>query len=373
MIRLLHTADLQIGKTFHWAEERNRSLLRENRLKSIDAILKIATTPDRRADVVLIAGDFFDSNSVDDRDVVQACLRLERFPCPVVIIPGNHDNGGPDSVFRRQRWLRSCPEGVIVALDTAPRVLLDGRLVVLPAPLLQRHETGAVTDAWSAEDAAHHTGATRIGLAHGSIHGFDSETDLRNEVDLDVIDRARLDYLAIGDWHGTLATPNPRAWYSGTPEPDRFKDNNSGNLLLIEIDAPGAMPRVETIDVRQSHWVRHTVDLSGPEDVRMVQSWFEALPPDSLVRLEHSGTLSLTDLGEYEQVLADARGKLLHLRLRGPGIVPEPNEDELLAIATEGYVKTAIDRLFAASHTSESTVEADALRLLHRLHLQTHR
>jgi len=371
MIRLLHTADLQIGKTFHWVDERNRALLREQRLTSIKVICDLATSKEHPVDVVLIAGDFFDSNSVEERDVVQACERLRSLPCPVVIIPGNHDNGGPDSVFRSPRWLRNCPDGVDVALDTNPRVLLEGRLVVLPAPLLQRHEVGAVTDSWCAEDGAEFEGAVRVGLAHGSVHGFDSETELRNEVKLEVVAGARLDYLAIGDWHGTLSTQDPRAWYSGTPEPDRFKDNDSGNVLRVEIDAPGAMPRVEKIDVCQSRWVMHQADLGGSDDVAAMQAWFQELPADSLVRLEHAGTLSLTELEEYEQVLADARGRLLHLRLRGPGIVPEPSEDELVAIATEGYVKTAVDRLLEAGQGSESTREADALQLLHRLHTQT--
>lgn len=370
MIRLLHTADLQIGKTFHWVDERNRALLRERRLTSLKTIGELAADPGQPVDAVLIAGDFFDSNSVEERDVVQACLRLAEIPCPVVIIPGNHDHGGPDSVFRSLRWKRNCPDNVDVALDTAARVLLDGRLVVLPAPLLHRHEVEAVTRSLIAELGAEHPGAVRVGLAHGSVHGFDSETDLRNEVELSVIERARLDYLAIGDWHGTLATTDPRAWYSGTPEPDRFKDNDSGNVLRVEIDGPGQAPRVEKIDVRQSEWVMHQVDLAGPEDVAALQGWFQALPTDSLVRLVHSGTLTLSDLQEYEQVLADATGRLLHLRLRGPGIVPEPDEDELQAVATEGYVKTAIDRLLAASEGSQTHTEADALLLLHRLHVQ---
>ena len=37
-------------------------------------------------------------------------------------------------------------------------------------------------------------------------------------------ERARLDYLALGDWHGTLEIA-PRTWYAGTPEPDRFRAN----------------------------------------------------------------------------------------------------------------------------------------------------
>ena len=53
---------------------------------------------------------------------------------------------------------------------------------------------------------------------------------------------ARLDYLALGDWHGTLEIA-PRTWYAGTPEPDRFRANDAGNVLLVELDEPGAPAR----------------------------------------------------------------------------------------------------------------------------------
>ena len=43
---------------------------------------------------------------------------------------------------------------------------------------------------------------------------------------------ANLDYLALGDWHGTLEVA-PRTWYAGAPEPDRFRANEPGNIFYI--------------------------------------------------------------------------------------------------------------------------------------------
>ena len=54
---------------------------------------------------------------------------------------------------------------------------------------------------------------------------------------------ARLDYLALGDWHGTRRI-DARTWYSGTPEPDRFKANEPGNVLQVDIARAGAEPIV---------------------------------------------------------------------------------------------------------------------------------
>ena len=62
--------------------------------------------------------------------------------------------------------------------------------------------------------------------------------DAANPIDGERAARARLDYLALGDWHGTLEIA-PRTWYAGTPEPDRFRANDAGNVLLVELDDAG--------------------------------------------------------------------------------------------------------------------------------------
>ena len=90
--------------------------------------------------------------------------------------------------------------------------------------------------------AATPAGALRVGLAHGSVAGrLPDDADAANPIAADRATGARLDYLALGDWHGTLEIA-PRTWYAGTPEPDRFRANDAGNALLVELDGPG-LPR----------------------------------------------------------------------------------------------------------------------------------
>ena len=45
----------------------------------------------KQADLFLIAGDLFDSNRVPESGVEFVNAELRRVPCPVVLIPGNHD------------------------------------------------------------------------------------------------------------------------------------------------------------------------------------------------------------------------------------------------------------------------------------------
>ncbi len=366
VIRILHTADLQVGKGFHFvADERRRGVLAEKRLEAIDRIKALAEDADEPADAVLIAGDLFDSNTVDERDVVHACAKLGAIPCPVVIIPGNHDHGGAASVFVSVRWRRNVPDNVSVALEPGAIDLLDGRLSVLCAPLTQRHERRPVSDRLNAEMGA--SAAVRIGLAHGAVKGFDAyKRAIENEVKLDVIERARLDYLALGDWHGTRQETD-RAWYAGTPEPDRFKDNDAGHVLRVTIDGPGATPVVEKLATGEIAWCRHEAELLDDGDVAALGEALGKLPANAMLHLTLRGTLSLGAMAELDETLDDARGHLLHVGLYGDGVMADPTDDELNAMATAGYVREAVQLLVAARDGEEDDVATDALRLLYRL------
>ena len=89
-------------------------------------------------------------------------------------------------------------------------------------------------------------GALRIGLAHGSVQGFGSAGEANVPIDPARVKSAGLSYLALGDWHGTTRISD-RAWYSGTPEPDGFRDNDPGNALIVRVD-DAAAPNGRTRD-----------------------------------------------------------------------------------------------------------------------------
>jgi DNA repair exonuclease SbcCD nuclease subunit len=370
MIRFLHTADLQLGKPFNWAKG-VASKLTDKRGEAVERLARAAS--EQAADFVVVAGDLFDANTVDDRLVVRTCERLKQFSMPVFILPGNHDcGGGPDSVYRRQTWQRHKPDHVEVLDERAPRVVCDGEAVILPAPLYEQNTfddpTSHLTADFGRDEAPD---AIRVGLAHGGVVDFD-KGEGQNVIPKDRAERAGLDYLALGDWHGGKEV-GPRTWFSGTPEPDRFKSNDPGYALVVEIDAPGARPSVESLAVASTVWLRHSARLSDAGDVDKLAAWFDALerPLDTLVRLEYGGMLSLTDIERLERLLEDMSHKLFYLRRRDldDGIVPRPSDDELADIAVEGYFKAAVDELVDTMQGVEADGEraGRALEFLYRL------
>ena len=368
MIRFLHTADLQIGKPFQWANDRARLKLRDRRQEVLDEINRVAAA--REVDLVLIAGDFFDANTVGDDVVTQTCTRLQRFSVPVFILPGNHDfAGGPACVFKRDSFVRNKPAHVEVLEEAAPRVLLNGRVVILPAPVKRKDEVGDPTEHITAPfGKAEAPDAVRVGLGHGGVVDF-SGGDALSRIDPDRAERADLDYLGLGDWHGCKQI-NERTWYSGTPEPDSFQQNDQGHVLCVEITRPGALPSVDKIETSTTDWLKYGDEVTTEQDIDALQRWFAGLdrPLDTLVRLELSGTLTFEQINRLEQTIDDLQNTVLELRRRGEEIQPKASADEIDSIATDGYLRTAVEQLRARSDLpgDEGAIAKQALQQLYR-------
>ena len=89
--RILHTADPHLVR------------LGDKPCQSLEAVVDLAIR--MKMDMVIIAGDLFDFNNVDDDLVDFAIKQLKRLPMDVLILPGNHDCLVEGSVFSRdERW-----------------------------------------------------------------------------------------------------------------------------------------------------------------------------------------------------------------------------------------------------------------------------
>lgn len=344
MPTLLHTADWQIGRlytaTFPDAEA---AALAEARLRAVERIAERAR--DERVDAVLVAGDVFDAQAVAPRTIRQLFLALEAYPGPWVMIPGNHDAALADGVWATARRLGVVPPNVHLALGPgAQTVLLEGpRLAVLCAPLTQRHTRADLTEAFDALPSPE--GWHRVGLAHGAVQGLLHEgIDSVNPIAPDRAERARLDYLALGDWHGTRAI-DARTWYSGTPEPDRFKDNGAGQLLRVTLDAPGRPPAVEALPVGRHRWHAEHWTLRLASDALRLAEALAAHGPDAVLDLRLEGEV---DLATHRAVLealdvAEARVRAMRRDLRGLRLLP--TDEDLAALRADGYLGEVMDEL----------------------------
>jgi DNA repair exonuclease SbcCD nuclease subunit len=369
-LRLLHTADWQLGKLFHNLPGEVGALLRDARCEAVRRIAELATRHEVAA--VLVAGDAFDGNLVPERTIVQALAAMRGFAGTWVLLPGNHDAALAEGVWSRLERLGR-PANVILATAPVPVTVADGRLVVLPAPLTERY-TSEDLSAWM-DGVDTPSGALRVGLAHGCVAGrLPEAADSANPIDGERAARARLDYLALGDWHGTLEIA-PRTWYAGTPEPDRFRTNDAGNVLLVDLDLPGVAPSVTPLATARHQWRQLRLDLTGSADpnAAMDRLFADAGRLDrAIVQVTLAGVVDLETRAALEAALVRWSGEFCHLEIRDD-LVAEPSERDLVGLADAPVTGTVAGELARLAHSSDLDERAVALLALRLLYLEHRR
>ena len=367
--RFIHTADWQIGKVFRFVDSAEMGGLQLARLEAITRIGKLAE--EHRARHVLVAGDVYDHATPSPHTRNQVVERMRAHTSVQWhLLPGNHDPYQPNGLWDQLRT-RGLPDNVHAHTESAGAIIEQDVAVLLPAPLHHRRTLDDPTEWMDNHPSA--PNLIRIGLAHGAVHGFDTDEEQRaNPIDRTRPQLARLDYLALGDWHGDLQV-NERCWYSGTPETDSFQTRGRGTALLVEIAGPNELPRVTPLSTGQYHWKSLNERIEDPEDIDLLEHNLRNLNGDlnhTLVDLRLSGALSLADLLHFEErIVEGAAAALYHLRIDREQLFPEPTDDDLDSIDPGGIVRAAADKLRAIVDSGGS--DADLARAaLHRLYIE---
>jgi DNA repair exonuclease SbcCD nuclease subunit len=362
MISLLHTADWQIGRVFSQFEPDDAAALFEARFKVVERLAGIAA--ERKVDAVLVAGDVFDLQTVSDKTIRRMFNAMQGFAGPWLLIPGNHDSALSESVWSRAERLGAIAPNVVCCLAPKPHTVA-GKFVLLPAPLTQRHTYGDLTDWFAA--APDDAGLPRIGLAHGCVQGILSEDiDSANPIAAGRAGEARLDYLALGDWHGTRQI-DERTWYAGTPETDRFRANDSGQALLVSIAGAGALPEVETVRTGQFAWQQLEPRLSVLSDVDELVERLDRIDGNDVLQLRAHGSCDLGAHRKLGTALEAARARARALVWDGEALRLEPTEEDIQALHADGFVGEALQELRAQQADADAELARDALLTLARI------
>jgi DNA repair exonuclease SbcCD nuclease subunit len=343
-MRFIHTADWQIGKPFRGFGEKE-SVLRQARLAAIETIGRLALK--EAAKHVLVAGDLYDAEAPTQKTLREPLERMRRFPTVAWhVIPGNHDPHRGNGLWDRVR--RDGPPANVHLHLTPEAAALGGEAVLLPAPMRRKSEASDLT-AWM-DEAETAPGLLRIGLAHGSVAGFDAGGEANNPVAPDRARRARLDYLALGDWHRTMPI-DPATWYAGTPEADRFASQEIGQALVVEIAGPGAPPSVVPSRTGAYRWIAHAEEVSDTPDIESLETRLRARPDLSatVMKLELKGALPLAARAELDRRLEGLAAALFHFESDAAGLVARPTPADLEAIDFGGVLREAAETLKAMS------------------------
>lgn len=389
-IRFLHTADWQLGKPFAGiADAPKRHAVQAERFAVLGRIASLARQHD--AAFIVVAGDAFDSPTPTKALVSQFCAAVGRMERPVFVIPGNHDHGGPGGVWSQEYFKReaeSLAPNLQVLLSPEPVTLAEA--VLFPCPLLRRHEQEDQT-LWLRPgpvlpEAAQ--GLPRIVIAHGTVlqfarrQGQDEEEEggtTLNHLDLARLPEAGYDYLALGDWHGHLQV-GPRAWYSGTPEPDRFargESNQPGYTLLVEASR-ASLPAVTPLSTARLGW--HDLQFSFREGLGLaalrsrLRETLGDRTQEDLLRLRLDGALGLAEHAELAVLREQLEARLLRLK-ESSVVAVAPSEAETLSLTqrTGDPLTVHVARQLVQHSQDPDPAKANVARIaLRALHLALH-
>lgn len=366
--RFIHSADLHLGRRFGTLPEEVRGRLVEARHQSLDRLVAAAHRHEARH--ILIAGDLFDTETPTDPVWRQALSRMGADPqIHWWLIPGNHDSLVAESLWARFR--RHAPPNVHLLEDANP-VEIAPSVYLLPAPLPRRYPGRDLTEFMAGCDTA--PGALRVGLAHGAVQSF-SEDGGRDDAIIppDRASTARLDYLALGDWHGHLRIAE-RAWYSGTPERDGFRHGGPGVCLAVRLAAPGAPPDVTVVPTGRFTWTEVPLPLvpgQAPEAaLRALLPPDPAVRRDQLMQIRVLGRATLAEQATLRAAVSSVAPEFCHFLLDTEGLATEFETADLDEIDHAGALRLAADRLRAAAEdagrdTASRRVSAAALNRLY--------
>ena len=343
LVKFIHTADWQLGKPLSQFEDGLSQQLRQARIDIIETIANVAKA--KAAPHVLVAGDVFDQEIPNPKTVrqsldVMAASKFANF----YLLPGNHDPNRSNGLWSR---LGELPENVIPLLEEKP-LEIEKDCFLLPAPWYSKNPGRDNTKWMNGADLPDN--AIRIAIAHGSIHDFEGKSDASQKCVISAIDRvkdAKLDYFALGDWHGQINVTD-RVFYSGTPEIDSFRSNDPGYILSVEIDAQGATPVVERVKTTQFHWFGNEVRVLPDTDIAAAfQNLLDADIPArrSLGRIQVSGNLPAAKTQEIKNHLSSQTEALSLLEVDYARLETTYSEDDFDDLALSGSLREAADRL----------------------------
>lgn len=341
MFRFIHSSDLHLGKRFGNFAGDLPGRLREARH---DVIARLAQhAREQNATTVLLAGDTFDTETPAPHVRRQAFSEMAHHAAiKWVILPGNHD-----SLQATQLWATlnaEVPDNVVLAVEPAPIEMASG-VVLLPAPCTTRRPGRDLTE-WM-DGQATPDGTLRIGLAHGAIRSFSEEGAAAEVIAPDRARRAGLDYLALGDWHGTVSV-DQRTHYCGTPEPDRFKHDAPGTALLVSIAGSSIEPGIQTLPTASFVWRSldlHLLEGDAPEPA--LNSLLPGLRErrNSLIRVLATGHSRLAARAELVAAIDRVVPDFAFLELDQTGLATECEVEDLDQIDRSGALREAANAL----------------------------
>lgn len=371
-MRFIASADWQLGMAARYLDDDARPRFQQARLDAVRRIGELAT--ERGAAFVVVCGDVFESNQLDRGILARAFEALRAFTVPVVLLPGNHDPLDAASIYDSPDFAARAPSHAHVLRDSAPHEVVPG-VEIVGAPWFSKRPLIDLVARACAPLGRVGPGIVRVIAGHGAASTLEPDRESLATIDVDalraVLDSGRAHVAVLGDRHSTCQVA-PGIWYPGAPEVTARREDDPGNVLVIDVDAATGAVEVEKVHV--GRWVFTVFEerLDSDEDVDSLAARLDAAPDKdrTAVWLALSGTLTTAAKARLDVVLADAGEVFARLDRwqRHTDLAVVPDGHDFADLGLGGFAEAALAELSALAEgdDDDARVAQDALGQLYR-------
>ncbi len=256
MVRILHAADFHLDSAYGALTAQQAAARRRESRENLTRLVDYAN--DYQAQLMLLSGDLFDSDTVFGQTGEMLAEELKRFGGEVVIAPGNHDYYSERSAYAKILW----PENVhIFAQDVMESITFPQYGCVVHGAAFVSAEAGTLAPEHTAED----DGLVHLGVLHGDMSSKDS---CYRPISVQQIANSGLDYLALGHIHGysgLLKAGGTVYAYPGCLEGRGFDELGDKGFLFGEVERGNVNLRFVPFAKRRYQVL--SVDVTDSDDI----------------------------------------------------------------------------------------------------------
>jgi len=361
MPKIIHTADVHLDAPFSLLDVQKAQMRKNELRETFASIVLLAKT--EKADIVLIAGDLFDSGFVTKETMSLLVSLFSSVPeCRFVIAPGNHDyiwgrspyrkEGFPKNVYIFDKEQLSCFSFPEIGVDVYGYAFTSEGYAGNPL----------------AEKIMFDRSKINILLAHADVGGRSKYCPLS----VSDISKSGFDYIALGHIHqgGKINTAGSTYYaYSGCPEGRSFDECGTKGVIVAEFSKNAGRLNALFTNKRMGkrRFEKMNVDITGvASQEALVVRVKEAIEKegyglDVLLRIRLVGRISPEITLRPEKLTAYAFG-VFYLEVEDASVPLLDYEELKNDISIRGAFFRELLPMLESENEEERRTAADALR-----------
>ena len=343
----IHSSDLHLGKKFKSFPDEDseaRTKLRSARSSIINNLIKVAE--ENNVKHILLAGDTFDAEMPSEQVITQTIDKMkDNNYVHWWIITGNHDSLDAEILWEKFKN-KSELFSNIHFLENYEETKIENGVFLYPCSLKNRFISEDPTNWIPQRD---NQNVIRIGLAHGSAQNFSRGGESNDIINPDRANISKLDYLALGDWHGQLKIKE-NTYYSGTPEYDNFVHSGYGTCLKVTINLKEKKNLCERIETGKLNWQRFSFSITPEKNIddiiNEINTKLQNDKDNTLVQILLEGRIYIHNRSELLNKLDSFKGSFCYFDVNHKNLTTEFEATNIDQIASSGALRVAAETLY---------------------------